>query len=142
MKQLIMDVLEDISGGQVNLASEAARRTVATTITAALKTKGSYKEYTEYELEEQEARKAWICEICGKSTFEVEDDYLVHPKLHLGCALEEELKGKDIKEQHLEASEKYFNDHKDEPVQTEDGEYVEDIDEQAYAQGRKSSYKK
>ena len=104
MKQLIMDVLEDMSGGQVNLASEAARRTVATTITAALKTKGSYKEYTDYELDEQEARKAWVCEICGKSTFEVEDDYIGSGTNHLGCELELEL---------------------EEPVQTEDGEYVE-----------------
>jgi len=104
MKQLIMDVLEDMSGGQVNLASEAARRTVATTITAALKTKGSYKEYTDYELDEQEARKAWVCEICGKSTFEVEDDYIGSGTNHLGCELKLEL---------------------EEPVQTEDGEYVE-----------------
>ena len=103
MKQLIMDVLEDMSGGQVNLSSEAARRTVASTITAALKTKGSYKEYTDYELDEQEARKAWVCEICGKSTFEVEDDYIGSGTNHLGCELELEL---------------------EEPVQTEDGEYV------------------
>ena len=120
-----MDVLEDMAEGQVNLASTAARKMVATTIIAALKTKGSYKEYTEYELDEQKAREYWVCGVCGKSTFDVEDDYLVHPKLHLGCALEEEKKGKDIKEQYLEASEKYFNDHKDEPVRTEDGEYVE-----------------
>ena len=35
-----MDVLEDMSSGQVNLESEAARRTIATMITAALKEKG------------------------------------------------------------------------------------------------------
>ena len=99
-----MGVLEDMSGGQVNLASEAARRTVATTITAALKTKGSYKEYTEYELDEQEARKAWVCNLCGKSTFDVEDDYIGSGTNHLGCELKLEL---------------------EEPVRTEDGEYVE-----------------
>jgi hypothetical protein len=89
MKQLIMDVLEDMSGGQVNLASEAARRMVATTITAVLKTKGSYTVFTEYELEEQKARGAWVCDICDKSTFEVEDDYLGSGTNHLGCELEE-----------------------------------------------------
>ena len=52
MKQLIMDVLEDMVGGQVNLASEAARKMVATTITAALKTKGIYTEYGDDEIEE------------------------------------------------------------------------------------------
>ena len=32
----------------------------------------------------------WVCEKCGKSTFETDHDYLVHPKLHLGCALQED----------------------------------------------------
>ena len=116
MKQIIMDVLDDMSDSQINLASETARETVTSLISAALKTKGSYKEYTEYELDEQKAREYWVCGVCGKSTFDVEDDYLVHPKLHLGCALEEEAKGKDIKEQYLEASEKYFDDDSDENV--------------------------
>tara|TARA_Y100000296_G_scaffold85058_1_gene120021 strand:+ start:336 stop:698 length:363 start_codon:yes stop_codon:yes gene_type:complete len=34
--------------------------------------------------------KDWVCEKCGKSTFETDYDYLVHPTLHLGCALEDE----------------------------------------------------
>jgi len=104
MKQLIMNVLEDMSGGQVNLASEAARRTVATTITAALKTKGSYKEYTVYELEEQKARETWVCSICGENTYDVDYEYIGSCTNHLGCELKLEL---------------------EEPVQTEDGEYVE-----------------
>jgi hypothetical protein len=185
MKQLIMDVLEDMSGGQVNLASEAARRTVATTITAALKTKGSYEEYTEYELEEQEARKAWVCNLCGENTFEVDYDYLGSGYNHLGCELKEEMKEKFIEEsnknpvpkQHERIRrEKNLSQKKHEEkvdwfddktmsslTRTSDrresdrreknwsqkkheekvfGEYAEDIDEQAYAQGRKSSYKK
>ena len=116
MNQIIKNVLDDISNSQINLASEAARTMVSDLISAALKTKGSYKEYTEYELDEQEARASWVCSICDESTFEVDSDYLVHPKLHLGCALEEETKGKDIKEQYLEASEKYFDDDSDENV--------------------------
>ena len=36
------------------------------------------------------AKKDWICEKCGKSTFETDYDYLVHPTLHLGCALKDE----------------------------------------------------
>ena len=38
MKQLIKDVLEDLSKGQVNLSSDAAREMVATTIISAIKT--------------------------------------------------------------------------------------------------------
>ena len=34
--------------------------------------------------------KDWVCEKCGKSTFETDYDYLVHPTLHLGRALEAE----------------------------------------------------
>tara|TARA_B110000014_G_scaffold60835_1_gene41205 strand:+ start:212 stop:379 length:168 start_codon:yes stop_codon:yes gene_type:complete len=40
MKQIILDVLEDLSQGQINLASEAARITIANSIMAAIKSKG------------------------------------------------------------------------------------------------------
>ena len=58
--------------------------------------------------DEEKAKKDWVCQTCGKSTFETDYDYLVHPKLHLGCALEEEKKGKDIKEQYHEASSRLY----------------------------------
>ena len=112
MKQIIRDVLDDMSTGQINLGSEAARKVIANTITAALKTKGSYKEYTDYELDEQKARATWVCSICGENTFEVDSDYIGTGTNHLGC----EMKTWDEIES-----------------------YVEDIDEQAYAQGRGSS---
>ena len=112
MKQIIMNVLDDMSNSQVNLASEAARETVSSLISAALKTKGSYTVFTDYELDEQKAREAWVCSICGENTFEVDYDYLGSGYNHLGCELKS---------------------------QEEIDEYIEDIDEQAYAQGRKSS---
>ena len=112
MKQIIMNVLDDMSESQINLASETARETVSSLISAALKTKGSYKEYTEYELDEQEARASWVCDICGENTFEVDSDYIGSGTNHLGCELKS---------------------------QEEIDEYIEDIDEQAYAQGRGSS---
>ena len=94
MKQIIMDVLKDISNDQINLASEAARETVSSLISAALKTKGSYKEYIDYELDEQEARASWECSICGKNTFEVDFDYSGSNYNHLGCELEVEMREK------------------------------------------------
>ena len=87
MKQLIKDVLDDMSTGQINLSSSGARELIATTITAALKTKGSYKEYTEYELDEEKARASWVCSICGKNTFEVDYDYMGSGTNHLGCEI-------------------------------------------------------
>ena len=112
MKQIIKDVLDDMSHSQVNLGSNAARKMVSTLISTALESKGSYKEYTEYELDEQEARASWVCSICGENTFEVDSDYVGSGTNHLGCELKSQ---EDI------------------------DEYIEDIDEQAYAQGRGSS---
>ena len=110
MKQIIKDVLNIHGEMNVNLASDAARDVIAIEIIEKLKKKGFYTKYRKPELEEQEAKKGWVCQTCGKSTFETDYDYLVHPKLHLGCALEEELKGKDIKEQYLTASAEYYKD--------------------------------
>ncbi len=90
MKQIIKDVLNDMSDSQINLASDTARETVSSLISAALKTKGTYTEYDDSEIEEQEARETWVCEICGKNTFEVDYDYLGSGTNHLGCELEVE----------------------------------------------------
>jgi len=90
MKQIIKDVLNDMSDSQINLASDTARETVSSLISAALKTKGSYTEYDDSEIEEQNARETWVCEICGKNTFEVDYDYLGSGTNHLGCELEVE----------------------------------------------------
>ena len=43
MKKLIMDVLEDMSKGQINLESEAARKTIANSILVAMKTNNNGK---------------------------------------------------------------------------------------------------
>ena len=120
MKQLILDVLEDVSRGQPNLESEAARKMVANLIVGAIKSEPWYlnlntldgnenrtaEECAEYYVSDKEKEKAkWVCELCGKSTYEVEYDYLGSGTNHLGCELKSQ----------------------------------EDIDEQVYAQSRKSS---
>ena len=110
MKQLIMDVLEDMSGGQINLASEAARKTVANTIVAAIKTnkKGWFLDIgaidgkpklTKEELETQRAKETWVCSICGKSTYDVDYDYIGTGTNHLGCELEMENADEDARTQ-------------------------------------------
>ena len=92
MKQIIKDVLDDMSDSQINLASETARETVSSLISAALKTKGSYIVFTDYELDEQKARASWVCSICGKSTYDVDYDYIGSGTNHLGCELKSETK--------------------------------------------------
>jgi len=99
MKHIIKEVLNNMSDSQINLASEAARETVSSLISAALKTKGSYTVFTDSEIEEQEARATWVCEICGENTFEVDYDYLGSGTNHLGCELEKQPKVKDFKKE-------------------------------------------
>ncbi len=123
-----MNVLEDMSTGQINLESEASRELITNTIMAAIKTnngrKGWVLDLSTYngrpkldtpiyeKSDEQKARDSWVCDICGENTFEVDYDYIGTGTNHLGCELKS---------------------------QEEIDEYIEDIDEQAYAQGRGSS---
>jgi len=129
MKKLIKEVLDDLKYSQVNLESKSSREMIANLISAALKAKGSYKEYTDYEIDEQKARASWVCDICGKSTYELDYDYVGSGANHLSCELrlEQDEKYREKNWSQKKHEDKVFN------------EYVEDIDDQAYAQGRKSS---
>ena len=98
MKQIIMNVLDDMSDSQINLASSAARKTVSSLISAALKAQGynnrnKVNSYLTADLSEEEkkARESWVCSICGKSTYEVDYDYIGSGTNHLGCELEIEI---------------------------------------------------
>ena len=129
MKKIIKDVLSDMSESQINLGSESAREMIASLVSAALKTKGEYTKHTNDNLEEQEARKTWVCSICGKNTYDIDWDYIGSGTNHLSCEvrleLDEEYREKNWSQKKHE--EKVFD------------EYAEDIDEQAFAQGRGSS---
>ena len=91
MKQIIKGVLDDMSESQINLASSAARETVSSLISVALKTKGCYTEYDDSEIEEQNARATWVCSICGENTADVDYDYIGSGTNHLQCELKLEL---------------------------------------------------
>ena len=94
MKQIIMDVLDDMSESQINLASETARETVSSLISAALKSQGynnrnkvnSYLT-TDLSEEEQRTRDSWVCSICGENTADVDYDYIGSGTNHLGCEM-------------------------------------------------------
>ena len=85
MKKLIKEVLNDLKHSQINLESKSAREMIANLVSAALKAKGSYKEYTDYEIDEQKAKASWVCTICGKSTYELDYDYIGSGANHLSC---------------------------------------------------------
>jgi len=115
MKQVILDVLEDVSQGQVNLESEAAREMVANLLIASIKSKGCYTEYgddnkldtagmpikkidkwltqdiDEAVIHEEQIKDTWICMICNKSTYDVDWNYIGSGTNHLKCELKETL---------------------------------------------------
>ena len=97
MKQIIKDVLSDMSEGQINLGSKAAREMIASLVSAVLKEKGEYKKYTNDELEEQEAREYWVCEICKKSSYDLDWDYIGSGTNHLSCEVRLELDEEKMK---------------------------------------------
>ena len=88
MKQIIKRVLEEISTSQVNLTSASARTVLAEKIESALKVSGEYKKMTEEEFNKFKARETWVCEVCGKNTYNVDWDYIGTGTNHLGCDLE------------------------------------------------------
>ena len=54
MKQIILDVLEDLSQGQINLASEAARITIANSIMTAIKSEGWFLDLSDMKLKDKQ----------------------------------------------------------------------------------------
>ena len=97
MKKLIKEVLDDLEHGQINLGSKSAREMIANLISAALKAKGSYKEYTDHEIDEEKARASWVCAICGKNTYDMDWDYIGSGTNHLSCEVRLELDEKYLK---------------------------------------------
>ena len=51
--------------------------------------------------EELKAKKSWVCQICGKSTYDVDYDYIGSGTNHLGCELEIEM-GEKTKKKNTE----------------------------------------
>ena len=114
MKKLIKEVLDDLEHGQINLGSKSAREMIANLISAALKAKGSYKEYTDHEIDEEKARASWVCAICGKNTYDMDWDYIGSGTNHLSCEVRLELDEKYLKKNWSQKKheDKVFGDEK------------------------------
>ena len=80
MKQVILDVLEDCSEGQINLASSTGRETITNLIMTGIKTKGWFLNLSEVkQTKEQLARDTWVCQMCNENTYDVDWDLsLIH----------------------------------------------------------------
>jgi len=116
VKQVILDVLEDVSHGQVNLESKAAREMIVNLIMASIKENGWYldlgthksneldtaghpvkkinkwltRDIDEAMIHEEQIKDTWICGICNESTYAVEYDYIGSGTNHLSCELKQD----------------------------------------------------
>ena len=103
MKKLIRQVLDELGDTQINLGNKAARETIASLLSATLKEKGEYTEYTKADVKEQEHKEQWVCKICGQSSYDLDWDYIGSGTNHLSC------------EVRLELDEKKRNGHREYP---------------------------
>ena len=101
MKQIIENVLEDLTNGQLNFESKTARELITKNIVNQLQTKGSYTKYTDDEIENQLAQEDWVCSICNKNTYYVEWDYIGSNTNHLQCELELEIDDSETKKRDI-----------------------------------------
>ena len=127
-----MDVLEDMSNDQINLASETARETIANIILATIRSKdrGWYLDCNHTKEQEEEDKKileshlseewkvkaSWVCSICGKNTYNIDWDYIGSGTNHLGCELEVEMREKNWSQKKHEDkvfNQAVFGDNKD-----------------------------
>ena len=59
--------------------------------------------------DEEQLRDIWVCNICGKSTYEVDYDYIGTNTNHLGCELKIELKDRSREKKISSISEGFTN---------------------------------
>ena len=85
MKEKIIKALESFEE-QVNLASSAARNTIADKIVEELNRPSRAKQAVDFGNDESK----WICEYCGENTWDVYNDYMGSGTNHLKCELEQE----------------------------------------------------
>ena len=98
IKKLIRQVLDELGDTQINLGNKAARETIASLLSATLKEKGEYTEYTKADVKEQELKEQWVCKICGQSSYDLDWDYIGSGTNHLSCEVRLEIDEKKLKE--------------------------------------------
>ena len=52
-------------------------------------------EQAERNIVQADATESWVCQICGKNTYDVDWDYIGSGTNHLGCDLQQEMERKD-----------------------------------------------
>jgi len=90
MKQIIIEILENLSYTGLSIDRKEGREEIANILVKKIWGSMDIKPPSRNDkskLKEQEIEDSWICNICGKSTFDVDYDYLGSGTNHLGCEL-------------------------------------------------------
>ena len=111
MKEVIKSVLEKF-GTQTNLGSESARERIADEIEKALEQSDNYLYEDQgdgHMIKVDSESDSWKCEICNKSTYDLDYDYIGTGTNHLSC----ELKQEELQEKSDKIMKKLDKDFKD-----------------------------
>ena len=96
MKEIIKSVLEKF-GTQTNLGSESARERIADEIEKALEQSDNYLYEDQgdgHMIKVDSESDSWKCEICNKSTYDLDSDYIGKGTNHLSCEIRLEQENK------------------------------------------------
>ena len=96
MKEIIKSVLEKF-GTQTNLGSESARERIADEIEKALEQSDNYLYEDQgdgHMIKVDSESDSWKCEICNKSTYDLDYDYIGTGTNHLSCEIRLEQENK------------------------------------------------
>ena len=96
MKEVIKSVLEKF-GTQTNLGSESARERIADEIEKALEQSDNYLYEDQgdgHMIKVDSESDSWKCEICNKSTYDLDSDYIGKGTNHLSCEIRLEQENK------------------------------------------------
>ena len=105
MKKIIKEVLDEYRSHWIadsiyikEIITDSVLDSIIEKLETAILDRGRWIEFDEETVNGQKARESWVCDICGKNTYDVDWDYIGSGTNHLGCELKIEMGEKFIDE--------------------------------------------